>query len=238
MLKTLLASDFIVDKHQVNFMKTFNAAVVLSGCGVYDGSEIHEAVITLLNLQKLGARVSFFAPDIPQLHALNHINGEAEESTRSVLVESARIARGNITPLSEFNADNFDTLLFPGGFGAAKNLSNFALSGTNMEVDGDVENAIQSMLKARKPICFICIAPVIAAKVISNCVNITIGNDPQTAEVINALGAKHIDCAANSFVKDEKFNIYSTPAYMLAQNTVELDAGISAMLKEMVTSLK
>ncbi len=218
-------------------MKTFNAAVVLSGCGVFDGSEIHEAVITILNLQKLGASVSFFAPNIPQLHALNHINGEAEESTRNVLVESARIARGNIAPLSEFNAEDVDALLFVGGFGAAKNLSNFALAGANMEVDGDVEKSINAMLNLKKPIGFICIAPVIAAKVISNSVNITIGNDAQTASAIEAMGAKHVDCPADSFVKDQNFNVYSTPAYMLAQDTTEIDKGVGAMLKEMANSL-
>ncbi len=218
-------------------MKTFKAAIVLSGCGVFDGSEIHEAVITILNLQKLGATVSFFAPNIPQLHALNHIGGEAEESTRNVLAESARIARGNIAPLSEFNAEDVDALLFVGGFGAAKNLSNFALAGTNMEVVGDVEKSIKSMLNLKKPVGFICIAPVIAAKVISNGVNITIGNDPQTASAIEAMGAKHIDCPADSFVKDANYNVYSTPAYMLAQDTTEIDKGVGAMLKEMANSL-
>ncbi len=219
-------------------MKKFNSAIVLSGCGVYDGSEIHEAVITILNLQKLGADISFFAPDIPQLHAINHATGETEENTRNVLSESARIARGNIKPLADFNAKNFDMLIFPGGFGAAKNLSNFAIAGTDMAVDCDVQNAIDNMRKLGKMLGFICISPVIAAKAISNGVKLTIGNDPQTASVINALGANHIDCPAESFVKDENFNVYSTPAYMLAENTVQLDKGIGAMLSEMAKSLK
>lgn len=215
-------------------MNMKKVALVLSGCGVYDGSEIHEAVITLLNLQKNDAQVSFFAPDIEQMHTINHAQGVEEKYNRNVLVESARIARGNIAPLSDFNANEFDALVFPGGFGAAKNLSDFAIKGAEMSVNNDVENAINAMLKLGKKIGFICIAPVIAGKVISNGVKITIGNDTQTAQAINAMGAEHVNCPADSFVFDEKFNVYSTPAYMLAENTVELDAGIGAMISEML----
>ena len=215
-------------------MNSKKVALVLAGCGVFDGSEIHEAVITLLNLQKNDAQVSFFAPDIEQIHTINHAKGEEEKCNRNVLAESARIARGNIAPLSEFDASQFDALVFPGGFGAAKNLSDFAVKGAEMSVNKDVENAINAMLKLGKKIGFICIAPVIAGKTIANGVKITIGNDPQVAQAINAMGAEHIDCPADSFVFDEKFNVYSTPAYMLAENTAQLDAGIGAMISEML----
>ena len=209
-------------------------ALVLAGCGVYDGSEIHEAVITLLNLQKNNAQVSFFAPDVMQMHTINHAEGKEEASNRNVLVESARIARGNIAPLSQFDATEFDALVFPGGFGAAKNLSDFAVKGAEMSVNKDVENAISAMQKLGKKIGFICIAPVIAAKTIANGVKITIGNDPQVAQAINTMGAEHVNCTADSFVYDEKFNVYSTPAYMLAENTAQLDAGIGSMIAEML----
>ena len=215
-------------------MNIKKVALVLAGCGVYDGSEIHEAVITLLNLQKNNAQVSFFAPDVMQMHTINHAEGKEETCNRNVLVESARIARGNIAPLSQFDATEFDALVFPGGFGAAKNLSDFAVKGAEMSVNKDVENAISAMQKLGKKIGFICIAPVIAAKTIANKVKITIGNDPQVAQAINTMGAEHVNCTADSFVYDEKFNVYSTPAYMLAENTAQLDAGIGSMIAEML----
>ncbi len=219
-------------------MKRKKAALVLSGCGGYDGSEIHESVIALLNLQKLGAEVFFFAPDIRQSGVVNHLTGKPDRLERNVLEESARIARGEISPLSKFRAEDFDVLVFPGGFGAAKNLSDFAVSGASMKVNEQVADAIKAMLKLKKPIGFICISPVIGAKVIGDGVKITIGNDPQTASAINAMGAKHIDCTPDGFVRDESKNVYSTPAYMLASDTVQIDRGVGAMLSEMLKSLK
>lgn len=208
-------------------------AVVLSGCGVYDGSEIHEAVITLLNLQRLGAEVSFFAPDIKQAGAVNHLDGSEEPAPRGVLAESARIARGDIAALSSFTATEFDALVFPGGFGAAKNLCTFAADGVECSVNADVERAINSMLELKKPMAFLCIAPVIAAKVVASKANLTIGSDPATAAAIEAMGAVHVNCRADSFVADRDFKIYSTPAYMLAKNTVEIDAGAGKMFAAM-----
>ncbi len=206
------------------------AAVVLSGCGVYDGSEIHEAVITLLALLRNGIDVEFFAPNIASSDCVNHIDGSAE-TPRNVLIESARIARGNITPLSTFNAENFDMILFPGGFGAAKNLCTFAYDGANCVVEESVKKAILSMYEAGKKLGFICIAPVIAAKVISNGVKITIGNDAGTAEAINAMGGQHVECTADSFVQDG--NVFSTPAYMLAENAAVVEVGVSKMVSKM-----
>ena len=210
------------------------AAVVLAGCGVFDGSEIHEAVITLLNLQRRGVEVSFFAPDVAQADVVDHSKGEGMQPSRNVLVESARIARGNIAPLSEFDAKEFDLLVFPGGFGAAKNICTFAFDGINCNVNQDAVVAIKAMLAERKPIGFVCIAPVIAAKVIADGVKITIGNDVSTADAIRAMGAEHIDCSSTDFVKDETKNIYSTPAYMLASTTAELDEGIGKMIEAML----
>lgn len=210
------------------------AAIVLSGCGVFDGSEIHEAVVAILNFQKRGAKVSFFAPDIEQAHTVNHLTGKPTDERRSVLAESARIARGDISSLSEFRAENFDVLFFPGGFGAAKNLCTFAFDGAGCKVNADVEKAVRAMLALKKPIGFICISPVIAAKVIGSGVRLTIGNDASTAAAINAMGAFHVDCPASSFVRDAERNVYSSPAYMLARDAAEVDAGVSAMIGEML----
>ena len=213
------------------------AAIILSGCGVYDGSEIHEAVITLLNLQRRNVRVRFFAPDIAQNGTVNHLDGTPQQA-RNVLAESARIARGDIAPLSEFSADDFDMLLFPGGFGAAKNLSDFAAKGADMSVLPQVDSAVKSMLAAGKPLGFVCIAPVIAAKSVGGGVKLTIGNDAQTAAAVEKLGAKHVECPADGFVADKEKNVFSTPAYMLANNTVASDAGVGAMVGAMLESVK
>ena len=213
------------------------AAIILSGCGVYDGSEIHEAVITLLNLQRRNVRVRFFAPDIAQNGTVNHLDGTPQQA-RNVLAESARIARGDIAPLSEFSADDFDMLLFPGGFGAAKNLSDFAAKGADMSVLPQVDSAVKSMLAAGKPLGFVCIAPVIAAKSVGGGVKLTIGNDAQTAAAVEKLGAKHVECPADGFVADKEKNVFSTPAYMLANNTAAIDAGVGAMVGAMLESVK
>ena len=210
--------------------KTPRAAVVLSGCGVFDGSEIHEAVIALLNLQKRGVSTEFFAPDTDQFDVVNHLDPIAMQPRRNALVESARIARGKIQPLAKFDAGNFDILLFVGGFGAAKTLCTFASDGADCKVNKHVESAIVAALAKKISIAFMCIAPVIAAKVIGGGVKLTIGNDPSTAAAIEAMGAKHIECQANSFVEDKAKKVYSTPAYMLAKSTPEIDAGVGAMI--------
>ena len=211
-----------------------NVAVVLAGCGVFDGSEIHEAVITILNLHKLGANITFFAPNVEQADVVNHLEGKPDSNARNVLVESARIARGSVLDLAGFSADDFDAIVFPGGFGAAKNLCTFAFDGANCSVNSDVQKAISAMLLQNKPMGFLCIAPVIAAKAIGNDVKLTIGTDSATASAVEAMGAKHIDCSADDFVVDEKLKVYSTPAYMLASNTAEIDLGVSKMLASML----
>jgi len=212
-----------------------NIAIVLSGCGVFDGSEIHEAVITLNAVESLGATAHFFAPDKAQFHCIDHSTMEEVNQLRNVLIESARISRGNCKNLDSFDAKNFDALIFVGGFGAAKNLSDFAFKGADCTVDEDVAHAILQMLEAKKPMGFICISPCLAAKVISNKVKLTIGNDAGTAKALEDLGATHINCEVDSFVEDEIFKVFSTPAYMLAKNTVELSGGINAMMKAIIS---
>ena len=205
--------------------------VVLSGCGVYDGSEIHESVITLLALEKAKVNVIFMAPDGDQRHIINHINGLEQENKRNILVESARIARGNIKNMDSVTADDIDALIFPGGFGAAKNLSTFAFDGKDCVVNSVVERLINKMYYAKKPIGFICIAPVIAAKVLGNYKPLlTIGNDSDTASAIEAMGGIHKECAVDDIVVDEKNKIISTPAYMLGPSISYIAKGIEKLV--------
>lgn len=163
--------------------------VVLSGCGVYDGSEIHEAVITLLALAKQGAEVMCFAPDKNQADVINHLTGEPMAETRNVLIEAARIARGEIRPLAQANAAELDALIVPGGFGAAKNLSTFAAEGAACKVDADLKALAQAMHAAGKPLGFICIAPAMLPNIFDFPLRLTIGTDIDTAEVIEEMGA-------------------------------------------------
>ena len=210
-------------------------AVVLSGCGVYDGAEINEAVLTLLALERQGATYQCFAPNIPQLHVINHLTGEpVPGDTRNVLVEAARIARGKIKDVAEAKAADFDALLVPGGFGAAKNLSDFAVNGAQMTVQKDFLQFAKDMHKAGKPIGLICIAPTMAAKICGAGAASTIGNDKDTAAAIEAMGGRHIVCPVNKAVVDEANKLVSTPAYMLANKVSEAADGIEDCVKKVL----
>jgi len=205
-----------------------NVGVVLAGCGVYDGSEIHEAVITLLALDRSGAQIICMAPDIPQMHVINHREGQpAAGDARNVLTESARIARGEIKDMKDVSANNLDALIFPGGFGAAKNLCTFAVDGVNCKVNPDVEHLVKEMHAAKKPMGFICIAPAMAAKILGvHHPKLTIGNDPGTAEAIENMGGTNIICQVDEIAVDEENKIVSTPAYMLGPTISHVAKGI------------
>ena len=205
-------------------------AVVLSGCGVYDGAEIHEAVLTLLAIANNGAEYQIFAPDIQQHHVKNHLTGEEMNETRNVLVESARIARGKIQPLTELEIKDFDAVIFPGGFGVAKNLSNYAFKGADLTVNPQVEQTIKSAYQNGKPIGVLCIAPVIIPKILGN-VEVTIGNVKETAENIKKLGGKHIETTHGEVVVDKKFKVVSTPCYMLDATIDQIYAGTDNLVK-------
>ncbi|WP_213937891.1 isoprenoid biosynthesis glyoxalase ElbB [Pseudomonas sp. dw_612] len=205
-------------------------AVILSGCGVYDGAEIHESVITLLRLDQRGAQVQCFAPNIAQLHVINHLTGEEMPESRNVLVESARIARGNIKDLREASVEDFDALIVPGGFGAAKNLSNFAVEGAGCTVQPEVLALAEAFAEAGKPVGLICISPALAAKIYGPGVTCTIGNDADTAAAMNKMGATHTDCAVGDIVEDKARKLVSTPAYMLAQTISEAASGINKLV--------
>ncbi|MBA5981023.1 isoprenoid biosynthesis glyoxalase ElbB [Pseudomonas sp. Y5-11] len=205
-------------------------AVILSGSGVYDGAEIHESVITLLRLDQRGAQVQCFAPNIAQLHVINHLTGEEMPETRNVLVESARIARGNIKDIREADVEDFDALIVPGGFGAAKNLSNFAIEGAGCTVQPEVLALTEAFAEAGKPVGLMCISPALAAKIYGPGVTCTIGNDADTATAMNKMGATHEDCAVSEIIEDKARKLVTTPAYMLAQNISEAASGINKLV--------
>jgi enhancing lycopene biosynthesis protein 2 len=208
-------------------------AVVLSGCGVYDGAEIHEAVITLLALDRAGAEIVCAAPNVDQAHVVNHVSGEvAAGERRSVLVESARIARGKIVDLAKLEAKSVDAAIFPGGYGAAKNLCTWAFKQDACEVNAEVARFIKEVHAARKPLGFVCIAPVIAAKVLGSVhPQLTIGNDQSTAGSVDKMGGRHVATPVRDIVIDREQKVVSTPAYMLAGRISEAADGIERLVK-------
>ncbi|UCZ76861.1 isoprenoid biosynthesis glyoxalase ElbB [Dickeya zeae] len=204
--------------------------VVLCGCGVYDGSEIHEVVLTLLAIDRAGAETVCFAPDKEQLHVINHLNGEVTGEKRNVLAESARIARGKIQPLSSADPQQLDALIVPGGFGAAKNLSDFATRGTDCEIDKELKILTREIHKKNKPIGFICIAPAMLPKLLDTSVRLTIGNDMGTAQAIETMGGVHVECPVDDIVVDVAHKVVTTPAYMLANSISEAASGIEKLV--------
>ena len=205
-------------------------AVILSGCGVYDGAEIHESVITLLRLDQRGAHAQCFAPNVAQMHVINHLTGEQMPESRNVLVESARIARGEVKDIREANVEDFDALIVPGGFGAAKNLSDFAVKGAECTVQPDVLALAEAFAEASKPVGLMCISPAMAAKIYGPGVICTIGNDADTAAAVDKMGATHQECEVSEIVEDTARKLVSTPAYMLAQSISEAASGINKMV--------
>lgn len=218
-------------------------AVILSGCGVFDGAEIHEAVISLLALARQGAAVQCFAPNVAQLHVINHLTGEVSEGeSRNVLVEAARICRGQIKDVAELDAADYDALLVPGGFGAAKNLCDFAIKGSDCEVIPDVVRVIKDFHKSKKPIALCCIAPVLAARVLGTRMNgpgcrVTIGTDAQTANAIATMGSENIAKAVRDVCVDEPNRLITTPAYMYDATAFEVFEGIGKMIDTLTAML-
>jgi len=206
------------------------AAVVLAGCGVYDGAEIHEAVMTLYAIDRIGGTYQVFAPNVKQHHVINHITGEAMNEARNVLTEAARIARGKIKALTEYRVADFDALIFPGGFGVAKNLCTYAVDGTDCHVDRVVEAAIRDTHTAGKPIGALCISPVLITRVLGD-VTVTIGNDPSTALDITAMGGRHETKRHGEVSVDKKNRIVTAPAYMLNATITEIARDAEEVIK-------
>lgn len=212
--------------------------VVLSGCGVRDGSEIHEAVFALMAIDRHGAKAVCMAPnaDFPET---NHLTMQETGAKRNALVESARIARGNIRDIKDVTAADLDAVVFPGGFGAARNLCDFAMKGAAATAHPEVARLLKEMVAAGKPIGAICIAPALIATVLGKeaAPTLTIGTDADTAAEIGKTGAKHQDCPVTDIVIDHKNKIVSTPAYMLATRISEVNEGIEQCVKEVIAMI-
>lgn len=209
--------------------------VLLSGCGVFDGAEIQETVLTLLALERAGVEAVCMAPNKDQYHVINHLTGATVDERRNVLVESARICRGEIEDLAGMGAKDMDALIVPGGFGAAKNLSTFAVDGAKAEIDPEVKRLIREVYEAKKPIGLVCIAPAVGAQALGDVgVEVTIGNDAGAAEGIETFGARHVVCGVTDIHIDEERKVISTPGYMLGQRIGEVATGIDKLVKTLI----
>lgn len=215
------------------------AAVILSGCGHQDGAEIREAVLSLLYLDQQGAEFAIFAPDI-EFDAVNHMTHQPMNSKRNVMIEAARIARGEIEPLSKLKQSDFDVLVIPGGFGVAKNLSDFAAKGADAHVLPDFDRALKEFSNAKKPIAAICIAPAVLAVSLGKSIhpNVTIGEDKDTAAAITTAGAKHTNCPTYGIIVDEANQIVTTSAYMRDDKLHLIAQGIESAIKEALRMAK
>lgn len=211
-------------------MKTF--AIILSGCGVYDGSEIHEAVLTMLAIKKNCANYKIFAPNFNQTEVVNHLSGEKMNETRNVLIESARIARGDIKNLKEYNPLDFTGIIFPGGFGVAKNLCDYAFKGADCKVNPEIIDVVIQTYKAGKLIGAECIAPVMITSILENS-KVTIGTDSQTASHIVKLKGQHINAKYNEVVYDVHYKLYTTPCYMTSVDILQVFESVEALVKAM-----
>ena len=209
--------------------------VLLSGCGVFDGAEIHEAVLTLLFLDRAGVNIRCMAPDADQLHVINHLTQQETGEQRNVLVESARIARGDIQNVADVQAADIDALIIPGGFGAAKNLSDFAVRGPESEVHPEVQRLLSAMLDMAKPVGAICIAPATLVRAVADRKpRVTIGNDTGTAAAIGTMGGQHINCSVSEVCVDEANRIVTTPAYMLGPGIKDVAEGIEILVQKVI----
>lgn len=208
-------------------------AVILSGCGKADGSEIHEATLTLLAIDQQGATYHIFAPNITQRDVVNHLTGETTQETRNVLVEAARIARGDIKDLKEYEAKDYDALILPGGFGAAKNLCSFAIEGENMSINKEVSKALQTTHEAKKPIGALCIAPIIVAKVLQGA-TVTLGQDENIAKIVDNWGSKHENTSHGEISVDTNNKVVTTPCYMLDARISDVYNGATALVKKVL----
>ncbi|KAA0876197.1 isoprenoid biosynthesis glyoxalase ElbB [Nitrincola tapanii] len=215
-------------------MQNKKVAVILSGCGVFDGAEIYESTLVLLALDQAQVEYECLAPNIDQMHVINHLTGEEMPEKRNVLIEAARLARGQIKDLAEANPAEYSALIFPGGFGAAKNLSNFATQGADLSIQPDVLNFTQAIHQAGKPIGLICIAPAMAPKLIGPGTQCTIGTDAGVAQAIEQMGGQHVACEVGSFHIDEARKVVSTPAYMLAGRISEAAEGIQKLVQAVI----
>ena len=215
--------------------------LLLSGCGVNDGAEIHESVITMLALDRAGVEMELMAPNIDQMHVVNHYTGQEMDEYRNVLVEASRIARGNIKDMAEISGNDIDALIIPGGFGVAKNLCDYAMAGPECSINPDVYRLISELQLLNKPIGAICIAPAMMAKIFGEqgaSANMTIGFDEATSKDIESMGSVHVECKVSDTVVDEDNYLVSTPAYMEAQSIKEAADGIEKLVKQVLSMIQ
>jgi enhancing lycopene biosynthesis protein 2 len=208
-------------------MKRKRVGVLLSGCGVMDGSEIHEATLTLYFLDRQGAEIICMAPNKNQYEVMNHLSGARTEETRNIMTEAARIARGKIRDVKTVMVEDVDAIIIPGGLGAAKNLCTYAIDGADCKVDEDVAGLLKELQRAQKPIGALCIAAELAPE-------ITIGMDPATAEKMEKMGARHKKAKVDEIVVDAKNRIVTTPCYMLAQSIKEVGEGVEKLVAKIL----
>jgi len=208
-------------------------AIILSGCGVFDGAEIHESVLTMLAVDKAGASYKCFAPDKKQAHVIDHRTGEEMNESRNVLTEAARIARGNINPINELDVEEFDGIIFPGGFGVAKNLCSFAFDGPDCEVDPVVESVVKTAVDKGTPIGALCISPAMMAKILPGA-DVTIGKDKDTADAIVRMGGTHHETDHGEVIIDEKYKLVTTPCYMLDATINQIAEGAENVVNEVL----
>jgi enhancing lycopene biosynthesis protein 2 len=211
-------------------------AIIIGGCGHKDGSEVHETTMTMLAIEKNGSTYEMFAPDREQYHVINHITGEEMAENRNMLIEAARIARGKIKSLDDFDVNNFDAVIFPGGFGVAKNFFNYAFKGVKATVDPQIEQVIKTVYAAQKPIGALCIAPVLLAKILED-ITVTIGNDEKTAQDIVKLGSTNINTSSGEVISDKRNKIFSTPAYMLDATIADIADGADSLISTMLDNM-
>ena len=215
--------------------------VLLSGCGVNDGAEIHESVITMLALDRAGVESVMMAPIIDELHVVNHYTGQEMDEFRNVLVESSRIARGNIKDMAEVTGNDIDALIIPGGFGVVKNLCDYAMAGSECSINPDVFRLVSEVHLLQKPIGAICIAPAMMAKILGEqdeSAEMTIGSDESTANDIKTMGSTHVTCSVTEMVVDKEKKIITTPAYMEAQSIKEAAEGIEKLVVEILSMVE
>jgi len=215
--------------------------VLISGCGVNDGAEIHESVITMLALDRAGVETVMMAPNIDQMHVVNHYTGQEMDEFRNVLVESSRIARGNIKDMAEVTGNDIDALIIPGGFGVVKNLCDYAMAGSECSINPDVFRLVTEVHLLQKPIGAICIAPAMMAKILGEqdeSAEMTIGSDESTANDIKTMGSTHVTCPVTEMIVDKEKKIITTPAYMEAQSIKEAAEGIEKLVVEILSMVE
>jgi enhancing lycopene biosynthesis protein 2 len=213
-------------------------ALILSGCGNRDGSELQETLSLMLALDRRNWHYQCFAPQ-GTFRVVSHVDGK-EEGQRDIFEEAARIARGNILPIEQFNISDYDVLALPGGMGAARNLSTFAFDGPRMEVVDSVQDAILETYRAGKPVVAMCIAPMVLAKVLGRYeVELTLGpDDNQASQVAKGFGCKVRACGPTDVCVDDEHKVLTTPAYMAATRISEIFAGAENMVAELERLLR